>query len=183
MRLMFLLFTFIALFSSTYANDYPRDCQVSNWTSWSPCNGWCKTELSVPVRVRFRNVTVPSTLNGTKCPHLAEWKNCNQASICPHCNCLGCDNGMFPPGSQSWCMCCESGLGSGCNCVNKNLVKVTIFGLCRCTNNGCRITWDRDHNARINIYEILSFLIEYKVCPDYLLDKKKTKSLVKSRIL
>jgi len=62
---------------------------------------------------------------------------------------------------------------------SSKLVKVTIFGLRRCTNNGCRITWDRDHNARINIYEILSFLIEYKVRPDYLLDKKKTKSLVK----
>ena len=142
MRLTFACFALYALLSSIYAKDFPRDCQVSNWTDWSPCNGWCKTELSVPVRVRFRQVTVYPTLNGTKCPHLSEWLQCNEVSNCPYCNCLGCGNGVYPPGSQSWCTCCESGMGSGCNCANNT------YNYGRCIDQGWGTTYCQGYVIR-----------------------------------
>ena len=54
-------------------------------------------------------------------------------------------------------------------------VKATIYGLRRCTNNECRITWDRDHNARINIYICLRSEILNGVRPEYLCVKRVKK--------
>ena len=56
---------------------------------------------------------------------------------------------------------------------SKKVIKVKIYGLRRCTNNECRITWDRDHNARINIFVVMEYLIDKKDRPIYLTKQKK----------
>ena len=48
------------------------------------------------------------------------------------------------------------------------VVNSSIYGLRRCKNNECRITWDRDHNARRSIYYVLESEIKDHIRPDYL---------------
>ena len=58
------------------------------------------------------------------------------------------------------------------------MIKVSIYGLRRCTNNECRITWDRDHNARINIYNCMESEINNGTRPAYLEHQQKKKVLL-----
>ena len=133
--LAFTSFTAVSNAMNTAVLTPNIDCQVSNWTSWSPCSGWCRTEIVAPVRVRFRHITVYPRLNGTNCPQLSEWQKCYNAVNCSHCSCLGCNNDKFMVGSSSWCRCCESGLGSGCNCNNNN------YNQNRCIDQGWGTTY------------------------------------------
>ena len=43
-----------------------------------------------------------------------------------------------------------------------------IYGLRRCENNECRITWNRDHNAARNIFNVLEQEIRKHKRPEYL---------------
>ena len=51
-------------------------------------------------------------------------------------------------------------------------VKARIYGLRRCNNNECRITWDRDNNASKNIRLILEHELKALERPKYLCHKK-----------
>jgi len=61
------------------------------------------------------------------------------------------------------------------------LVKSKIYGLRRCMNNECRITWDRDHNARRNIYNVLESEIKSGAKPDYLRRGWKPSPIIKKK--
>jgi transposase len=50
---------------------------------------------------------------------------------------------------------------------------VKVYGIRRCKNNDCRITWDRDVNASENILKILLCHLERKDRPTYLCRKSK----------
>ena len=63
-------------------------------------------------------------------------------------------------------------------------IMASIYGLRRCSNNECRITWDRDHNARINIFRcMVSVLRDQQGRPDYLKTKKTEKIKIKPIIV
>ena len=55
---------------------------------------------------------------------------------------------------------------------DKSVKKVEIYGLRRCKNNGCRITWNRDVNASRNILKILLCSLRGEERPSYLLRKQ-----------
>ena len=57
----------------------------------------------------------------------------------------------------------------------KKLVLIETYGLRRCKNNECRITWDRDINASQNILLLLTCLMEGSVRPSYLCKKKQAR--------
>ena len=59
---------------------------------------------------------------------------------------------------------------------NVSLKLVETYGLRRCNNNECRITWDRDVNACINILKIFECCLNGKERPGYLCRPKKTVS-------
>ena len=52
------------------------------------------------------------------------------------------------------------------------IVLASIYGVLRCINNECSISWDRDINAGKNILTILKSMIDGRERPSYL---KKTK--------
>ncbi|KAF4086545.1 hypothetical protein AMELA_G00084780 [Ameiurus melas] len=55
-----------------------RDCQTSDWSSWSSCSKTCQSsDLSPGYRVRSRTVTQPSVGQGRECPALQEKEACN----------------------------------------------------------------------------------------------------------
>lgn len=80
----------------------PRACQVSLWSTWSPCTHLCGT---TGTRMRARTVTVTPTCGGS-CPHLSEIRSCNrdncQNSGTPTIN--GCSCPLGYGGT-----CCEIG--------------------------------------------------------------------------
>jgi len=69
------------------------------------------------------------------------------------------------------------------------MVKALIYGLRRCMNNECRILWDRDLNASINIREVTVALVKKEERPKYLCKswklacKKKDKKTNKTAIV
>ncbi|KAI4901076.1 hypothetical protein NFI96_016564 [Prochilodus magdalenae] len=65
----------------------PRDCQTSEWSSWSPCSKTCRaTDLSPGYRVRGRTITQPATGRGKECPILEEKEACNIiGDLLPRC--------------------------------------------------------------------------------------------------
>ena len=69
-------------------------------------------------------------------------------------------------------MCSKCGCKTGDVKVKKTIKGVerlvSVYGLRRCTNNECRITWDRDVNASRNILKILMCELEGKERPEYL---------------
>ena len=58
-------------------------------------------------------------------------------------------------------------------------IKVRIYGLRRCSNNECRITWDRDCNASPNIRAVVVAQIKREARPKYL---TKAGALTNARI-
>lgn len=54
--------------------------------------------------------------------------------------------------------------------------RVKIYGLRRCENNECRITWDRDVNGSLNILLILKSMLSSERRPAYLERKRKVAS-------
>ncbi|XP_036432693.1 thrombospondin type-1 domain-containing protein 7B [Colossoma macropomum] len=65
----------------------PRDCQTSEWSSWSPCSKTCRaTDLSPGYRVRSRTITQPVIGRGKECPVLEEKEACNIiGDLLPRC--------------------------------------------------------------------------------------------------
>uniref|UniRef100_A0A3B1IIX4 Thrombospondin type-1 domain-containing protein 7A n=1 Tax=Astyanax mexicanus TaxID=7994 RepID=A0A3B1IIX4_ASTMX len=56
----------------------PRDCQTSDWSSWTPCSKTCRaSDLSPGFRVRSRVITHPAIGRGKECPALEEKEACN----------------------------------------------------------------------------------------------------------
>uniref|UniRef100_A0A803TL68 Thrombospondin type-1 domain-containing protein 7A n=1 Tax=Anolis carolinensis TaxID=28377 RepID=A0A803TL68_ANOCA len=58
----------------------PRDCVVSEFSSWSVCNRHCGKSL----QHRTRSVIAPPLYGGTKCPNLTESRVCNVPISCFH---------------------------------------------------------------------------------------------------
>lgn len=56
----------------------PRDCIVTDFSSWSQCGGGCSTSL----RHRTRAVIAPPLYGGAPCPNLTESQTC-AAAACP----------------------------------------------------------------------------------------------------
>ncbi|XP_069081179.1 thrombospondin type-1 domain-containing protein 7B [Pleurodeles waltl] len=57
----------------------PRDCIVSEFSSWSKCNKGCGKSL----QHRTRSVLSPSLYGGSKCPNLTESRLCESKQSCP----------------------------------------------------------------------------------------------------
>ncbi len=81
----------------------PRPCQVSSWSTWSPCSHQCGTSGT---QTRARTKTVVEACGGS-CPyHLSVTRSCNtdkcQNSGTPTSNGCSC-----PPGYNG--TCCEIG--------------------------------------------------------------------------
>ena len=80
----------------------PRNCKVSEWSSWRACSHDCGT-TGVQTRTRYKTETESSC--GT-CPQLEESRPCNRDE---------CQNGGTPIVGECSCMpgwtgtCCESG--------------------------------------------------------------------------
>ncbi|XP_062861779.1 thrombospondin type-1 domain-containing protein 7B, partial [Trichomycterus rosablanca] len=56
----------------------PKDCQTSDWSSWSPCSKTCQSsDLSPGYRFRSRTIILPAVGEGTECPALEEKEACN----------------------------------------------------------------------------------------------------------
>ncbi|XP_014851900.1 PREDICTED: thrombospondin type-1 domain-containing protein 7B isoform X1 [Poecilia mexicana] len=56
----------------------PKDCQTSDWSSWSFCSKTCRsTDLSPGYRVRTRTMTQIPHGGGKQCPALEEKEACN----------------------------------------------------------------------------------------------------------
>ncbi|KAL3278678.1 hypothetical protein HHI36_016215, partial [Cryptolaemus montrouzieri] len=56
----------------------PRDCRVSDWSSWSPCSKSC----GIGEMTRRREVTKHARRGGRLCPPLVETKWCGSARSC-----------------------------------------------------------------------------------------------------
>ncbi|XP_063067955.1 thrombospondin type-1 domain-containing protein 7B-like [Engraulis encrasicolus] len=65
----------------------PRDCNVSDWSEWSPCSKTCRTvDQSPGFRTRKRHVIGLQTGEGKECPALEEKEACNLiADLLPLC--------------------------------------------------------------------------------------------------
>lgn len=83
----------------------PRSCQVSSWSTWSPCTHLCGTSGT---RTRGRTVTVTPTCGGS-CPHLSEIRSCNRDN---------CQNSGTP--TTNGCSC---PLGYGGTCCGTGKLK------------------------------------------------------------
>nr|CAH0098285.1 unnamed protein product [Daphnia galeata] len=59
-------------------NRPPRDCEVENWTDWSPCSKACDIGEST----RHRKVVNHARRGGRPCPSLSEKKWCGSARSC-----------------------------------------------------------------------------------------------------
>ncbi|KAM7407697.1 hypothetical protein PAMA_003439 [Pampus argenteus] len=56
----------------------PKDCQTSDWSSWSPCSKTCRsTDLSPGYRLRSCIMTQIPVGGGERCPALEEKEACN----------------------------------------------------------------------------------------------------------
>lgn len=64
-----------------------RDCQMSEWSSWSPCSKTCRAaDLSPGYRLRSRTITQPAIGRGKECPALEEKEACNIiGDLLPRC--------------------------------------------------------------------------------------------------
>ncbi|XP_069894326.1 thrombospondin type-1 domain-containing protein 7B [Dipodomys merriami] len=55
----------------------PKDCETSDWSSWSPCSKTCRSgTLSPGVRSRSRNIKRIAIGGGQECPELLEKEAC-----------------------------------------------------------------------------------------------------------
>ncbi|XP_039883311.1 thrombospondin type-1 domain-containing protein 7B isoform X1 [Simochromis diagramma] len=65
----------------------PKDCQTSDWSSWSPCSKTCRsTDLSPGYRLRSRIMTQITVGGGKRCPALEEKEACNIiGDLLPNC--------------------------------------------------------------------------------------------------
>uniref|UniRef100_A0A3B4YAH4 Thrombospondin type-1 domain-containing protein 7A n=1 Tax=Seriola lalandi dorsalis TaxID=1841481 RepID=A0A3B4YAH4_SERLL len=65
----------------------PKDCQTSDWSSWSPCSKTCRsTDLSPGYRLRSRIMTQIPVGGGKRCPALEEKEACNIiGDLLPNC--------------------------------------------------------------------------------------------------
>nr|XP_055040560.1 thrombospondin type-1 domain-containing protein 7B isoform X1 [Misgurnus anguillicaudatus]XP_055040561.1 thrombospondin type-1 domain-containing protein 7B isoform X1 [Misgurnus anguillicaudatus]XP_055040562.1 thrombospondin type-1 domain-containing protein 7B isoform X1 [Misgurnus anguillicaudatus]XP_055040563.1 thrombospondin type-1 domain-containing protein 7B isoform X1 [Misgurnus anguillicaudatus] len=55
----------------------PRDCKVSDWSTWSPCSKTCRTSDQSPgFRSRYRTLQ-RAAIGGESCPALEETQRCN----------------------------------------------------------------------------------------------------------
>ncbi|KAL2087598.1 hypothetical protein ACEWY4_016426 [Coilia grayii] len=66
----------------------PRDCEVSDWSEWSPCSKTCRTvDQSPGYRTRKRHVKGLQIGEGKECPALEEKEACNLIGdllpVCP----------------------------------------------------------------------------------------------------
>uniref|UniRef100_A0A665UXM7 Thrombospondin type-1 domain-containing protein 7A n=1 Tax=Echeneis naucrates TaxID=173247 RepID=A0A665UXM7_ECHNA len=65
----------------------PKDCQTSDWSSWSACSKTCRsTDLSPGYRLRSRIMTQIPVGGGKQCPALEEKEACNIiGDLLPNC--------------------------------------------------------------------------------------------------
>uniref|UniRef100_A0A8D2ZLL0 Thrombospondin type-1 domain-containing protein 7A n=1 Tax=Scophthalmus maximus TaxID=52904 RepID=A0A8D2ZLL0_SCOMX len=65
----------------------PKDCHISDWSSWSPCSKTCRsTDLSPGYRLRSRIMTQVPLGGGKRCPALEEKEACNiMGDLLPRC--------------------------------------------------------------------------------------------------
>ncbi|KAM6984977.1 thrombospondin type-1 domain-containing protein 7B [Aplochiton taeniatus] len=65
----------------------PKDCDTSDWSSWSPCSKTCRAaDLSPGYRIRTRIVTQIPIGGGNDCPTLEEKEACNIiGDLLPNC--------------------------------------------------------------------------------------------------
>lgn len=65
----------------------PKDCETSDWSSWSPCSKTCRAaDLSPGYRIRTRIMTQIPIGGGRGCPALEEKEACNIiGDLLPNC--------------------------------------------------------------------------------------------------
>ncbi|XP_072517288.1 thrombospondin type-1 domain-containing protein 7B [Salminus brasiliensis] len=66
----------------------PRDCEVTDWSAWSPCSKTCRTADQLPgFRSRKRSIASFPSGGGEECPVLEEVQTCNALGeflpLCP----------------------------------------------------------------------------------------------------
>ncbi|KAM8933548.1 thrombospondin type-1 domain-containing protein 7B [Pelodytes ibericus] len=67
---------------------YPKDCQVTDWSTWSPCSRTCQSlDLSPGYRTRSRDVKHIAVGGGRQCPELVEKESCSKqtSTTLPSC--------------------------------------------------------------------------------------------------
>lgn len=81
----------------------PKDCQTSDWSSWSYCSKTCRsTDLSPGYRVRTRIMTQIPHGGGKQCPGLQEKEACNIiGDLLPKCHRYPYKRSMFISFSHS----------------------------------------------------------------------------------
>ncbi|XP_061090823.1 thrombospondin type-1 domain-containing protein 7B-like [Conger conger] len=67
--------------------EMPRDCEMSDWSLWSPCSKTCRAvDLSPGYRTRTRNLKQTPIGGGKECPPLEEKEACNiVGDLLPEC--------------------------------------------------------------------------------------------------
>uniref|UniRef100_A0A6Q2XA47 Thrombospondin type-1 domain-containing protein 7A n=1 Tax=Esox lucius TaxID=8010 RepID=A0A6Q2XA47_ESOLU len=65
----------------------PKHCEISDWSSWSPCSKTCRCQDLLPgYRIRTRHMKQIPIGGGKQCPALEEKEACNIiGDLLPHC--------------------------------------------------------------------------------------------------
>lgn len=94
--ILFYLIFFFSIYSLCTKDSFPltfqacvmpKNCQTSDWSSWSPCSKTCRSvDLSPGYRLRSRIMTQISVGGGKRCPALEEKEACNIiGDLLPNC--------------------------------------------------------------------------------------------------
>lgn len=110
----------------------PRACQVSSWSTWSPCTHQCGTSGT---QTRTRTKTVVEACGGS-CPHTSEMRSCNRDK-CQNSGTLTSNGCSCLPGYNG--TCCEIGKLKTNSCTQNSPKKFTWWVLMSHESQKCPV--------------------------------------------